>query len=157
MGNATQCPLLGLGGGVHVAVTAYDPQGRESWYMISPVTVSELAPPTGSRLIIQVAVSADFNISAEVARQRANRFLTMNLGDQLYAGVPELVIGEQLSWRVPVHLALSRGGYLGKVGDLRIDAQTGDLELESPQTLAQLTDHAEVLYERAALSATTGE
>jgi len=33
-----------------------------------------------------------------------------------------------------VHLALSRGGYLGKVGDLRIDAQTGDIEVEPPQT-----------------------
>lgn len=125
--------------------------------MRSPVTVSELAPPTGSRLIIQVAVSADFNISAEVARQRANRFLIMNLGDQLCAGAPELVISEQLSWRVPVHLALSRGGYLGKVGDLRVDAQTGDLEIETPQTLAQLAERAEVLYERAALSSRTGE
>lgn len=122
-----------------------------------PVTISDLAPPMGSRIVIQVAVSADFNISAEVARQRANRFLIMNLGDQLYAGAPELLIGEQLAWRVPVHLALSRGGYLGKVGDLRIDAQTGDLDVEAPQTLAQLADRAEVLYERAALSPRTGE
>jgi len=117
--------------------------------MSFPVTVSELAPPVGSRVIIQVAVSADFNISAEVARQRANRFLIMNLGDQLHAGSPELVIGEHLSWRVPVHLALSRGGYLGKVGYLRIDAQTGDIEIEPPQTLARLADHGEILYERA--------
>lgn len=122
-----------------------------------PVTISDLTPPAGSRVIFQVAVSADFNVSAEVARQRANRFLIMNLGDQLYAGTPELVIGEQLSWRVPVHLALSRGGYLGKIGDLRIDAQTGDLEVEAPQTLTQLADRAEELYERATLSSGTGE
>ena len=113
--------------------------------MSFPVTVPDLVPPTGSRVMIQIAVSADFNISAEAARQRANRFLIMNLGDQLYAGNPELVIGEHLSWRAPVHLALSRGGYLGKVGDLRIDAQTGDIEVEPPQTLAQLADHADVL------------
>jgi hypothetical protein len=122
-----------------------------------PVAISDLVPPVGSRIVIQVAVSADFNISAEVARQRANRFLIMNLGDQLYAGAPELLIGEQLAWRVPVHLALSRGGYLGKVGDLRIDAQTGDLEVEPPQSLVQMAEHAEVLYERAALSPKTGE
>jgi len=125
--------------------------------MSFPVTVSELAPPVGSRVMIQIAVSADFNISADVARQRANRFLIMNLGDQLYAGVPELIISEHLAWRVPVHLALSRGGYLGKVGELRIDAQNGDIALEPPQTLAQLADQAEVLYERAALSPRTGK
>lgn len=125
--------------------------------MSFPVSIADLAPPLGGRVIIQVAVSADFNISAEVARQRANRFLIMNLGDQLHAGLPELVIGEQLAWRVPVHLALSRGGYLGKIGDLRIDAQTGDLEVEPPQSLAQMANHAEVLYERAALSPRTGE
>jgi hypothetical protein len=111
----------------------------------------------GSRVMIQIAVSADFNISAEVARQRANRFLIMNLGDQLYAGVPELVISEHLAWRVPVHLALSRGGYLGKVGDLRIDAQNGDIALEPPQTLSQMADQAEVLYERATLSPRAGK
>jgi hypothetical protein len=125
--------------------------------MSFPVTVSDLAPPVGSRVVFQFAVSADFNISAEVARQRANRFLIMNLGDQLHAGVPELVIGEHLAWRVPVHLALSRGGYLGKIGDLRIDAQTGDLEVEPPQSLAQMANHAEVLYERAALSPRTAD
>ena len=32
VGNATQFTLSGLGGGVHIAVTAYDTQGRESWY-----------------------------------------------------------------------------------------------------------------------------
>jgi hypothetical protein len=32
VGNATQFTLSGLGSGVHMAVTAYDTQGRESWY-----------------------------------------------------------------------------------------------------------------------------
>jgi hypothetical protein len=32
VGNATHFTVSGLGGGVHIAVTAYDTQGRERWY-----------------------------------------------------------------------------------------------------------------------------
>ena len=111
--------------------------------------------PTGSRVVVHIEVSAAFNISSEMARQRANRFLLMHLGDQLYAGEPELLVGREIAWRVPVHLSLSLGGYLGKVGSLRIDAQSGAIAVESPQTLEQIADYADVLYERATLLSTT--
>jgi hypothetical protein len=58
---------------------------------------------------------------------------------------------EASQWRIylPVILKIQNrfasGGHLGKVGDLRIDAQTGDLEVAAPQTLTQLANHAEVL------------
>ncbi len=120
----------------------------------SRMTVADLALPTGSRVVMRLEVSADFNVSAEVARQKANRFLIMNLGDQLHAGSPELTVGRRLTWRVPVHLALSRGGYQGKVGDLQVDAQTGDIAIEWPQTLEDMANHAEILYERAPLLGT---
>ncbi len=93
-------------------------------------------------------MSADLNVSGEIARQKANRFLIMNLGDQLSAGNPELVVGDRLFWRLPVNLTLSQGGILGKVGDIQVDAQTGDVQIEPPQTLDQLADQAELLYER---------
>ncbi len=123
--------------------------------MESQMAVADLALPTGSRVVVRLEVSADFNVSAEVARQKANRFLIMNLGDQLHAGLPELTVGRRLSWRVPVHLAMSRGGYQGKVGDLQVDAQTGDIAVEWPQTLEDMANHAEILYERATLSSRT--
>ncbi len=125
--------------------------------MTSEVSMGGTSLPTGSRVVFHIEVSADFNISAEVARQKANRFLIMNLGDQLSAGEPELVVGDRLFWRMSVNLTLSRQGYLGKVGDIQVDAQTGDLQVEPPQTLNQLADQAETLYERATLSPGTSE
>jgi hypothetical protein len=125
--------------------------------MSSEVSMGGTSLPTGSRVVFHIEVSADFNISADVARQKANRFLILNLGDQLSAGQPELVVGERLSWRMPVNLTLSGRGNLGKVGDIQVDAQTGDVQIEPPQTLDQLTDQAEMLYERATSSPGTGE
>lgn len=125
--------------------------------METQVAMTDLAFPTGSRVVMNVQVSADFNISAQVARQKANRWLIMNLGDQLWAGEPELLISSRLVWRLPVHLSLSVGGYLGQVGELRVDAQTGDISVSAPQTLEQMAEQAEALYERATLSARAGQ
>ncbi len=125
--------------------------------METQVMMTDLAFPTGSRVVMSVQISADFNVSAQVARQKANRWLIMNLGDQLWAGEPELIVGSRLSWRLPVYLSLSRGGFLGQVGELRVDAQTGDISLAAPQTLEQMTEQAEALCERAALSARAGQ
>jgi hypothetical protein len=125
--------------------------------MSSEITMGGTSLPTGSRVVLRIEVSTDFNISADIARQRANRFLIMNLGDQLSAGSPELVVGERLFWRMPVNLTLSQGGNLGRVGDIQVDAQTGDVQVEPPQTLDQLADQAEMLYERATLPPRTGE
>jgi hypothetical protein len=119
--------------------------------METQVVMTDLAFPTGSRVVMNVQVSADFNISAQVARQKANRWLIMNLGDQLWAGEPELLIGSRLVWRLPVHLSLSSAGYLGQIGELCVDAQTGDISVGAPQTIEQMAEQAEALYERAVL------
>jgi hypothetical protein len=63
-----------------------------------------VAAPSGSRVAVRIEISADFNVTAVAARQKANRYLLMTLGDQLHAGEPELMIGERLWWRVPVLL-----------------------------------------------------
>ncbi len=125
--------------------------------MSSEVSLGGTSLPAGSRVVFHIEVSADFNISADGARQKANRFLVMNLSDQLSAGEPELVVGERLFWRMPVNLTLSQGGTVGKVGDIQVHAQTGDLQIEPPQTIEQLADQAEMLYERATSSPGTGE
>jgi hypothetical protein len=116
-----------------------------------------VAAPSGSRVAVRIEISADFNVTAVTARQKANRYLLMNLGDQLHAGEPELMIGERLWWRVPVLLSLSQGGYLGKVGELQVDAQSGAVEPALETSLAQIADYADMLYERATQGAGTSE
>ena len=82
--------------------------------------------PTGqSKINLKIEVTAEINVSAFVARQKSNRFLITQAGDQLCAGDPELVVGPKVSWRVPVQYAPSRRGLLGIVGHLMVDADNG--------------------------------
>lgn len=56
--------------------------------MAEQVTVTGLNLPATSQVNIKIESSAEVNVSAFVARQKANRFLIMQVGDQLGAGDP---------------------------------------------------------------------
>lgn len=74
-------------------------------------------------------------ISAARARRKANGWLAMEAGDRVVAGEPELVIDDQLRWRVPVHWTSPTKGLLAeRVCDLLLDAVSGDV----PDPQAQL-------------------
>lgn len=107
--------------------------------------------PVGE-ITIKIEVTTQVNISAFVARQRANRYLIVQVGDQLCAGDPELVVGTVVRWRVPVQYAPSQRGALGIVGHLLVDAATGELSIADDRTVEDLLKGAEALYARAALS-----
>jgi hypothetical protein len=67
-------------------------------------------------------------LSAARVRRKANGWLAMEAGDRLLAGEPELVIDEQLRWRVPIHWTSPTRGILAEhVYDLMIDAVTGEV------------------------------
>jgi hypothetical protein len=102
-----------------------------------------------SKVVVRMEISTEVNISASVARQRANRYLITQIGDQLGATEPELVMGDQLYWRLPVQYAPSRLENLGVVGHILVDAQTGAIEIADGRTIADLQASAELLYERA--------
>jgi hypothetical protein len=60
---------------------------------------------------------------------------------------PQLVIGrEHVHWRVPIVLT-SRAGIVGVVGEVTIDAQTGELA-SSPDLAASLVANAKALLNR---------
>lgn len=111
------------------------------------LTTSDL--PSASRVSVKIEVSADLNVTAYVARQKANRFLILQAGDQLVAGDPILAIGPGLRWRIPVHYAPSTRGPLGIVGYLMVDATTGEVAVADGQTTEDLMARAEALYARA--------
>ncbi len=117
--------------------------------MAKQATLSGVELPAPGRVSVKIEISADLNVSAYVARQNANRFLILQAGDQLGAGVPELIVGPGLSWRVPVQYAPSRRGMLGIVGHLLVDAEQGEITIADEQTIEDLMDRAEVLYARA--------
>ena len=123
--------------------------------MAEQATLSGMLPAGQSKVNVKIEVTAQINVSAFVARQKANRFLITQVGDQLGAGEPELVIGPKVSWRVPAQYAPSRKGVLGIVGHLMIDADTGEVIIADNRTAEDLLTGAEALYERASSSAGT--
>src|SRR5262245_52268740 len=86
--------------------------------------------PAGATVDIHVHVSAPVNITPFVARQKVTGFVILEIGDRLRGEEPELVVGDRLCWSVPVVLTSPTRGVVGKVGEVRVDATTGELLIE---------------------------
>lgn len=123
--------------------------------MDSLVALPGLMISPDSTVSVRFEITSHINVTAFVARQRANRFLITHIGDQLGAMTPELVVRDPMQWRVAVQYAPSRLGVLGVVGHLLVDAQTGEVTVADGRTVDDLVLSAEALYERAALPART--
>jgi hypothetical protein len=123
------------------------PEGGD---MVDQATIQGVAFPS-SKVVMEIKVTADLNVSAFVARQRANHFLIVEAGDQLCAGEPELSVSARLAWRVPIQYAPSRRGVIGIVGHLLVDAETGEVTLADGQTTEDLMRRAEMLDARPTL------
>jgi hypothetical protein len=106
--------------------------------------------PAGAAVDIHVHVSATVNITAFVARQKVTGFVIMNVGDRLRGDEPELIVGDRLAWSVPVVLTSPTRGVVGKVGEVRVDATTGELLVEQ-DTVQRMSDDADRLAERSPL------
>jgi hypothetical protein len=100
---------------------------------------------TDTPVSINIQITAIVNVSAQAARRRINRLLLEEVGTGLGSKEPVLVVEQnKVLWRVPVILALPRLGRLGQVGTLDIDAQTGEVLVDSKQ-LKDISDYADRL------------
>jgi len=100
-----------------------------------------LTLPRAGQLQIDVHLSAEVNVTAAVARRKVNAFLATNVGNLLLADEPVLTLGERIVWRVPVDLTTPKSGRLGRVGDVDVDVENGELLLDEAQ-LTRIRDHA---------------
>ena len=114
------------------------------------IAVAGLNLPARSQVTLKFEITADVNVTAFVARQKVNHYLIMHVGNLLHAGTPELVAAESFFWRVPVLLTTREKGRLGKVGELLVNVESGEVVIESPEQLEEMEAHAERLYQRAA-------
>jgi hypothetical protein len=101
---------------------------------MSPIIIPVTPLSETSRLQINIHVQAEV-LSAEAARQQANVWLLENIGNLLRAEAPELVLGDQLVWRMDVTLTSPTRGRIGQVGRLEVEATTG--KVLATETLAQ--------------------
>ncbi|MFQ6044283.1 MAG: hypothetical protein ACE5PV_25805 [Candidatus Poribacteria bacterium] len=111
--------------------------------------------PKARGMHFKVELSTEFNITPFVAKQKVNRFLALKVGGLLGAAEPELTVGQEIYWRIPVRYCLPKIGELGIVGFLAIDVNTGEVLLSKSTPLEELTENAERLYKKKALQ--TGE
>ena len=83
--------------------------------------------PTGTDVEVEIKIRAHLNISAYVAKQKANVCLALHCGQSFWVEEPVLQIGPRIVWLVPVWLVTPQGGRQAKIGDLAVDAQTGEV------------------------------
>ena len=110
-------------------------------------SVTGLALPPHRKVHIKLEVDAECNITPFVAKQKINRFLLLSVGNLLMADEPSLDISPNaLRWRVPVVYTLPDRGGVGQVGELYVDADNGQIDMEASTPLEVLTANAERLY-----------
>src|SRR5882762_426913 len=100
-----------------------------------------VTPPQGANLAIRIELTAQANITPFVARQKVTRFVVMEISTQLLGDTPELVVSDRLCWSVPVVLTSPSRGIIGRVGDIAVDATSGEL-LVDEETVRRMTEDA---------------
>ena len=110
------------------------------------VEVSEVLPRVeAAQVDITVHVSAALNVTQVAARRKVNVFVLDEIGTGLGGDTPLLILHkDRLCWRVPVILSLVPHGRLGQVGQIDVDAQTGEI-LADDELIRDIANHAERL------------
>jgi hypothetical protein len=100
--------------------------------------------PTDAAVDVEIKIHTRLNISAYVARQKANVCLLLYCGQSFCVDEPILQIGERVTWLVPVWLAPPPEGRQTKIGEFIVDAQTGEV-LDSQERCRVLKQMAQAL------------
>ncbi|MBM4461198.1 MAG: hypothetical protein FJ011_26160 [Chloroflexi bacterium] len=88
-------------------------------------------------------------ITPLVARQNANVYLLMNVGNMLSAGEPVLSLSAQPHWKAPVYCAYPEFRRREKIGELAMDVNNGAILLEQsfPSSPREIERYAEIAYD----------
>ncbi len=106
--------------------------------------------PAGATVDINVHLTAPINVTAFVARQKVTQFVMSEISNQLCGDTPDLHVGERLCWSVPVVITSPQHGTLGRVGEILVDANTGEL-LADADTIQRIAADAQRLVEHSPL------
>lgn len=97
---------------------------------MSSLTDSLSLPRTGP-LRADIRLNVDIAIGAVSAKRQVNALLATHAGNLLLADEPVLVLADRAVWRVPIDLTAPSMGRLGRVGEVDVDAQSGELLLDN--------------------------
>jgi hypothetical protein len=111
------------------------------------VIFDNITIPEKGLLEINIQRTVEIIITAEQARKRVSFWLTDQVSYMMGAEPPDLAIGNQAVWRVPVSISYPQIGKLGNIGTIDVDVQTG--ELNTTQALqAELEQRGTEIVER---------
>ncbi len=97
-------------------------------------------------------MAAQPTITASAAQCSVTKFVVTQISSQLRGDMPDLRLDEPQCWSVPVILTLPSRGAVGKVGEVLVDAATGEV-LADAEDLRTIADYAERLAQRVDWSA----
>ncbi len=108
------------------------------------------ATPAGATVAIPIDITAQSTITPFVARQRVTQVVITEISSQLRGETPDLNVGDRLCWSVPVVLTSPVCGVVGRVGEILVDAVTGEV-LAGAEDLRRIGENAERLAQRSPL------
>lgn len=96
-------------------------------------SANPMSIPRSGRMQMTINVSVDVNITATTARRQVNAFLATHVGNLLLANEPALTVTDKVVWRVPIDLTNPVDGRIGRVGEVDVDVESGELLLTENQ------------------------
>ena len=108
--------------------------------------------PAEGPLHVEAQFSGEIRVPPDLARHRANGYLAREVALFVIASEPVLILRDHPCWRLPVVLRLRGLGNVAEVGDIDVDAQTGEVQPLSEEEIQSLRKRAHDLAARLALS-----
>ena len=104
------------------------------------------------KLQLEIKLSVTLGVTAEQAKRKLTRFLIDEVNLFIHPEAPLLVVTDQntIFWRFPLIFSMGHRGKLGQVGEVDVDAQTGELLLNDT-LLEEIKAHARFLAQHTAL------
>lgn len=106
--------------------------------------------PKEGLLRVDTRLQGEVAVSPDMARRRANGYFNREVALFLIAGEPDLILGEQVMWRVPAILRLRGLGEITAVGSMNIDALSGEPIPLSPEQIDTIRKRANDFANRLA-------
>jgi hypothetical protein len=103
--------------------------------------------PPAAGLEIDIKLRAQVQVTAVTAQRRVSKLMLDRVSNLLCGNAPTLVIADRICWRVPVWLGFPTRGLVGKVGEVDVDVETGEV-LYDQSLLDEITDRADALARR---------
>ena len=107
--------------------------------------------PSKPGLKYKFTLEGELNITPYVAKQKANYYFATHFGNLVIAEDPDIEFNENGScWRVPAVLTNHDIGHVGKIEEVLVDAQTGNIIGNRTTSIEEMQTNAKILAEQRA-------